>query len=306
MGTVAIAMASASARADVLQQVLDETHAEDTLIAYATVAGDQGNLGASTGLYVYEERFVSGQNWYGRSMIKFPLPELPAGAIINSATLSLKLKENPRNQIVATSLHQMLVDWEEMQATWGLAKAGTPWSTPGMAAGVDYQAAAQDTVAVDNSPNVFFDFDITAAVTAWHSGAANYGLAILGENPTPGDAVLNFYSSESFQSFDPDTKPVLTIDYSIGGLVGDLNSDGFVGIADLNIVLGAWNQTVPPGNPLADPSGDNFVGIADLNIVLGNWNAGTPPVDGGAVPEPATFGLMVLGAAGLSRRTVRR
>ncbi|MEZ6192239.1 MAG: hypothetical protein R3C45_13250 [Phycisphaerales bacterium] len=38
-------------------------------------------------------------------------------------------------------------------------------------------------------------------------------------------------------------------------LTGDLNGDGFVGIADLNIVLGAWNENVPPGNPLADPSG---------------------------------------------------
>jgi len=60
-------------------------------------------------------------------------------------------------------------------------------------------------------------------------------------------------------------------------IVGDLDNDGFVGIADLNIVLGNWNQNIPPGDPLADPSGDGFVGIDDLNTVLGNWNAGTPP-----------------------------
>ena len=80
-------------------------------------------------------------------------------------------------------------------------------------------------------------------------------------------------------------------------LEGDLNGDGFVGIADLNIVLGAWNQTVPPGDPLADPTGDGFVGIADLNVVLGNWNAGTPPsVEASAnVPEPGTVGLLMVG-----------
>jgi uncharacterized protein DUF4832/uncharacterized protein DUF4874 len=61
------------------------------------------------------------------------------------------------------------------------------------------------------------------------------------------------------------------------GITGDLDGDGFVGITDLNIVLGAWNQNVPPGNPFADPSDDGFVGIEDLNVVLGNWNAGTPP-----------------------------
>ncbi|MEZ6191242.1 MAG: hypothetical protein R3C45_08120, partial [Phycisphaerales bacterium] len=60
---------------------------------------------------------------------------------------------------------------------------------------------------------------------------------------------------------------------------GDLDGDGFVGINDLNLVLGNWNQTVPPADARADTNGDNFIGIADLNTVLGNWNAGTPPTD---------------------------
>ncbi len=84
-------------------------------------------------------------------------------------------------------------------------------------------------------------------------------------------------------------------------LVGDLDGDGFVGITDLNIVLSAWNQTVPPGDPLADPSGDGFVGIDDLNQVLGNWNAGTPPTSA-AVPEPTTLALLGLGGVVVLRR----
>jgi len=86
-----------------------------------------------------------------------------------------------------------------------------------------------------------------------------------------------------------------------GTIEGDLDGDGFVGINDLNIVLGAWNQNVPPANPLADPSGDGFVGIDDLNTVLGNWNAGTPPATG-AVPEPATLSLLALGGLAIMRR----
>jgi hypothetical protein len=66
---------------------------------------------------------------------------------------------------------------------------------------------------------------------------------------------------------------------------GDLNDDGFVGIEDLNLVYGNWNQTVPPADPRADVAGggptgddpDGTVGIADLNAVLGNWNAGDRP-----------------------------
>lgn len=78
------------------------------------------------------------------------------------------------------------------------------------------------------------------------------------------------------------------------GLVGDLNRDGFVGIDDLNLVLGNWNQAVPPADARADPSGDNFVGIDDLNAVLGNWNTGAPPTVS-VIPEPTALGMIVLG-----------
>lgn len=83
-------------------------------------------------------------------------------------------------------------------------------------------------------------------------------------------------------------------------LQGDLDSDGFVGITDLNIVLSNWNLSVPPGDLTADPSGDGFVGIEDLNIVLGNWNAGTPPST--PIPEPGVLAVMGVASFGLLRR----
>jgi fibronectin-binding autotransporter adhesin len=95
------------------------------------------------------------------------------------------------------------------------------------------------------------------------------------------------------------------VPFAAQAIAGDLDGDGFVGIVDLNIVLGNWNQNVPPGDPLADPSGDGFVGIADLNVVLGNWNAGTPPGDAANIPEPSSLALLGLGALSLISRLRR-
>jgi hypothetical protein len=87
-------------------------------------------------------------------------------------------------------------------------------------------------------------------------------------------------------------------------LPGDLNGNGFVGIDDLNIVLGAWNQPVPPANAAADPSGDGFVGIEDLNEVLGFWNAGTAPSQA-VVPEPTSSAVALLTGLALLKRRAR-
>jgi hypothetical protein len=84
---------------------------------------------------------------------------------------------------------------------------------------------------------------------------------------------------------------------------GDLNSDGFVGVDDLNIVLVNWNQNVTPGDLLAgDATGEGFVGVDDLNTVLVNWNSGTPPREGAAIPEPASLALFTMASLSVLRR----
>ncbi|MEZ6193655.1 MAG: hypothetical protein R3C45_20625, partial [Phycisphaerales bacterium] len=61
------------------------------------------------------------------------------------------------------------------------------------------------------------------------------------------------------------------------------------------------NLTVPPADARADANGDNYIGIEDLNAVLGNWNAGTPPTESANIPEPATLTLCVLLTLTLTR-----
>jgi uncharacterized protein len=170
-----------------------------------------------------------------------------------------------------------------------------------------------DNLAIDAFGNIYIvedsgTGDIWYAEDTDNDGVAERiarwaSLGVVGAEPTglyfdpvnPGRAYVNVQHPSSGN----DNLIQLTVP-----IVGDLDSDGFVGITDLNIVLGNWNQNVPPGDPLADPSGDGFVGIEDLNTVLGNWNAGTPPGGSNAVPEPgALVSLVVCGVAILRVRT---
>ncbi|MEZ6193822.1 MAG: PEP-CTERM sorting domain-containing protein [Phycisphaerales bacterium] len=139
------------------------------------------------------------------------------------------------------------------------------------------------------------------------AAGASAGFLASFDTSTPGSFSAMYTLNLSDQDLAGATDQLLILQLLgevVGALNGDLDNDGFVGITDLNIVLGNWNTNVAAGNPLlGDPSGDGFVGIEDLNTVLGNWNAGTPPQADAAIPEPAT-GLMLLGlAAGLIRAT---
>ncbi len=81
----------------------------------------------------------------------------------------------------------------------------------------------------------------------------------------------------------------------VGGpaLEGDLNGDGTVSSADLDIVRGNWGQAVTPGDLSAgDANGDGTVSSADLDIVRANWgNTAAAAV----VPEPSAAVLLLLG-----------
>lgn len=83
------------------------------------------------------------------------------------------------------------------------------------------------------------------------------------------------------------------------GQAGDLNGDGFVNSADLDLVRGNWGSAVQPGTN-GDANSDGFVNSADLDVVRSNWGAGAAA----AVPEPSMVALLagVLVLLGLIRR----
>lgn len=66
---------------------------------------------------------------------------------------------------------------------------------------------------------------------------------------------------------------VFVVRAQTAGIPGDLNGDGVVNFADLNLLLSNFGQTGAPGSTPGDANGDGVVNFEDLNIVLTNFGA---------------------------------
>jgi len=139
-----------------------------------------------------------------------------------------------------------------------------------------------------------YDLKITSTDPNWTDYSAT-GIKFRGGAAAVGaeDITLNRFQGGVDPAWVDDLLIVSTDELALDG---DLNSDGFVGGDDLDIVRSFWGQNVPAGDLLqGDPSGDGFVGGDDLDIVRANWGQGTPPAPS-AVPEPASWILLLVGA----------
>ena len=131
-----------------------------------------------------------------------------------------------------------------------------------------------------------------------HAGASN-----------PGTFNQVFWGSNSGDGVGAAYYRIVEFEVGAGGpgasIEGDLNGDGLVGSADLDIVRSAWGQSVSAGDWLAgDPSGDGIVGSADLDIIRANWGNAASAA---AVPEPGLC-CICLAACGfvlIQRRNVQ-
>jgi len=151
---------------------------------------------------------LQGPSTPDRIVYQLTLPELPSGAEVLSVTLSLyTVPWGEDNRYASMAAHRLLRDWDPDTASYL-----SPWSTPGLQAGVDYRAEPFQVIELGDllHSEGWLEVDLTALVHDWLAGEPNHGLVVRLTDDSFGMAHLWVYGT---QYEDPDLRPRLGLVY---------------------------------------------------------------------------------------------
>ncbi len=192
----------------------------------ATIFGN-GDANLSDGGSAYLFAGSSGENRKLRSLIAFTLDgQIPAGATITSARLTLAINTPLAGHSNTVQLHRVLADWGEGttagakgggggapavlgDATWSDAFFNrTKWSAPG---GDFFGSVSASQPVSGNSGNVTFaSAGLTADVQAWvNTPSINFGWIMVAQNES-GRTAVRFWSREG-----QTLAPTLAVEYTV-------------------------------------------------------------------------------------------
>ncbi len=142
-----------------------------------------------------------------RLLLRFDLAGLPKGATVVSATLTLLVELWGEQSFPGAAVaYRVLTPWEPATATYN-----TPWSAPGLAAGVDYDPTPLDVAPVPDAGRL--TLDVSQAVMFWRErGEPNHGLVVMMSEDSHNQAHYWVYMSEQP---DPANRPTLRITYEV-------------------------------------------------------------------------------------------
>ncbi|MDQ3933069.1 MAG: Ig-like domain-containing protein [Actinomycetota bacterium] len=152
-----------------------------------------------------------------RGLVHFDLRDIPAGADVSAAELSLYLRTPPPAAMTVTA-HRATAAWGEGSgrgdcgggASWDFADDGIRWAS----GGGDFVGTASGQVAHGAADAPGWDsFDATGAVRAWSAGTApNHGLLLKASTETDGTASAATYLSDD--AAEASLRPKLTVSYA--------------------------------------------------------------------------------------------
>lgn len=233
-----------------------------------------------------------------RSLLRWELTGLPAGAQVRSAHIELYREDGDASSAMPIALYRVTRAWmpgtqwelypgpgyQPDGATWQIAAPGIPWS----ALGGDFDQTSnyghgangildQITLAAGQA-NGWISLDATAAVRGWGDGSLpNYGLLL---RPLGGTFTYHYFTAS--EGMAANQRPRLVI-YLGDDCPADLDGDGQIDLADILLATAGWGMAAgqPGFNPALDVNGDGHVDVIDVQLVAARFNltcAEAPPI----------------------------
>jgi hypothetical protein len=155
-----------------------------------------------------------------RALLRFDLSQIPAGAVVSSATLKITVVMVPMTPNNSTfDIKLVLQSWTESGVSWNSRSgAGTPWQVPGATGSGDSASTPSSFVAVGSANFTDYTFSsmagLVADVQGWiNDSSSNFGWLLMSEDEVTPQTARRFGARE-----DPAHPPVLTINYSLPSL----------------------------------------------------------------------------------------
>jgi hypothetical protein len=214
------------------------------------------NVDGSDSSGLRNQGLLSFQNLFGNSA-----GQVPVGAIIDSATLTLQVTDGTSQQV---TFHRMLKDWVGLSSlSWNGLGNGIQTD------GVEAMAAADVTLAsvAGGTRNI----DVTQSVRAWATGAANFGWSIL----------MNGTNGWDFTSSEGAVAPKLTVDWHMptpGIAVSETGGSTVVTEGGSGDNLLITLSTAPTATVRVDIDGNPDLGISPTPLFFTPANWSTPQV----------------------------
>ncbi|MFH1085522.1 MAG: DNRLRE domain-containing protein, partial [Chloroflexota bacterium] len=128
-------------------------------------------------------------------LIKFDLSDIPSGAVISEARLTLY--GTGLDGSLPLDAAMLKRSWTEMQATWKQARTDEPWDANGALGGEDHEAALFRATFTDGGMAQLYRWQVADVVQQWVSGSKpNHGFLVLPAAGSKAKETLGLYSSE--------------------------------------------------------------------------------------------------------------
>ncbi|MGQ9665813.1 MAG: DNRLRE domain-containing protein, partial [Anaerolineae bacterium] len=166
---------------------------------------------ADTNYGMNTQVFVRSGEWMS-ALLRFDLSGLPAGAVVQQATLDLYVSGRSNSNPISMEIYRMRRPWREMEATWNRPRIGEAWGIAGAkAVGTDLDGTLLSRLTL-STISTWAELDVTSAVRDWLAEpASNFGVVV--KSFDLAGVQYNILSSEYGNAA---LRPRLTIRYTAG------------------------------------------------------------------------------------------